>query len=73
MLDCLEVAAHDMVRAEYAGASYVNIFYQLLHTPRLPEKDREFSINLAAMSVTAGITLSSIFILVVDNTFLKDK
>jgi len=52
------------------GASYVNIFYRLLHD-NIPERDRELCINLVAMATTAGITLASLFTLVVDATFLK--
>jgi battenin len=55
------------------GAAYVNIFYQLLHTPRIPEKDREFCINITALANNLGITLACVFILAADNTFLKHK
>jgi hypothetical protein len=55
------------------GASYVNIYYQLLHSDTIPERDREFCVNLAALCVTGGITLSSIFIIMMDNTFLQSK
>lgn len=55
------------------GASYVNIYYLLLHTNKIPEKDREFCINLTPMAVTAGITGASLFVLAMDNTFLKHK
>jgi len=53
------------------GASYVNVFYLLLHDKAIPDKDREVCINLAAFAITAGITSSSIFTLVMENTFLK--
>ena len=36
------------------GASYVNIFYQLLHDSKYPEKDRELCINIAALFITFG-------------------
>lgn len=55
------------------GASYVNVFYILLHDHKIPERDREFCINLAAMSSTIGITLAACFILIVDTTFLSSK
>ena len=36
------------------GASYVNIFYLLLHDNKYPEKDRELCINIAAVFITFG-------------------
>lgn len=54
------------------GASYVNVFYRLLHDDDIPEEDRELCINLAAIVTTAGITLSSLFTLLIDATFLKN-
>ncbi|GAM25239.1 hypothetical protein SAMD00019534_084140, partial [Acytostelium subglobosum LB1] len=53
------------------GASYVNVFYLILHDKRIPNEDREVCINYAALLVTLGITLASVFILVMDHTFMK--
>ena len=36
------------------GASYVNIFYLLLHDDQYPEKDRELCINITALFITFG-------------------
>ena len=36
------------------GASYVNIFYLLLHDGKYPENDRELCINIAAVFITFG-------------------
>lgn len=36
------------------GASYVNIFYLLLHDSKYPEKDRELCINITALFITFG-------------------
>lgn len=55
------------------GASYVNTFYLLLRDPKIPVADRELSVNLAAFAITLGITLASVFIIFMDQTFLKDK
>ena len=55
------------------GASYVNIFYLFLHTRRIPDKDREFCINLGAISAIIGITFACLYILLMDNTYLADK
>lgn len=55
------------------GASYVNVFHQLLKGKQIPDGDREFTIQLAALfGPTLGITLASILIIVLDQTFLKD-
>lgn len=53
------------------GGSYVNIFYLVLNDPKILASDRELCINITAIFVNVGITLSSAFILVMDNTFLK--
>eukprot|EP01094_Clydonella_sp_ATCC50884_P005572 TRINITY_DN1450_c2_g1_i1.p1 TRINITY_DN1450_c2_g1~~TRINITY_DN1450_c2_g1_i1.p1 ORF type:complete len:433 (-),score=100.92 TRINITY_DN1450_c2_g1_i1:89-1240(-) len=54
------------------GASYVNVFYLILHEDHIPNKDREMCVNLAAISITLGITVACIFGLFSANTFLKD-
>jgi hypothetical protein len=36
------------------GASYVNIFYLLLHEDKYPEEDREFCINITSLFITGG-------------------
>lgn len=36
------------------GASYVNIFYLLLHEDKYPEEDREFCINIVSLFITGG-------------------
>ena len=43
------------------GASYVNIFYHLLHSPKFSESDRELIINFAALWQTAALTVASLF------------
>ena len=49
----------------------VNVFHLLLKDPKIPEADREFTIQIAAVfGPTLGITLSSLTILLFDNTFL---
>jgi len=53
------------------GGSYVNIFYLVLNDPKIKPSDRELCVNITAIFVNVGITLSSAFILVMDNTFLK--
>ncbi|XP_070199541.1 battenin-like isoform X2 [Littorina saxatilis] len=41
------------------GASYVNIFYMLLHDDRYPARDRELCINITAMYITLGIVIGT--------------
>ncbi|KAK6192600.1 hypothetical protein SNE40_004044 [Patella caerulea] len=41
------------------GASYVNIFYQLLHSGKYPTADRELCINITALFITLGICLGT--------------
>jgi len=55
------------------GGSYVNIFYLVLNDPRITSFDRELCINITAIFINVGITLSSAFILIMDNTFLKHQ
>lgn len=53
------------------GGSYVNIFYLVLNDPQIQTSDRELAVNITAIFINVGITLSSAFILLMDNTFLK--
>jgi battenin len=55
------------------GASYVNIFYNLLNDDEYPEEDRELIINMAALMINFGIIMASVFTLVMDATFLFNK
>jgi len=55
------------------GGSYVNIFYLVLNDPQITSLDRELCINITAIFINVGITLASMFILVMDNTFLKHQ
>lgn len=43
------------------GASYVNIFYLLLHEDKYPEEDREFCINITSLFITGGKQFCSYF------------
>ncbi|XP_076471720.1 battenin-like [Babylonia areolata] len=54
------------------GASYVNIFYMLLHDPVYPDRDREFCINVTAMFITLGIVLGTGLETALFTTLLKD-
>lgn len=48
------------------GASYVNVFYLVLHDDTVPKKDRELATNIAALSNTFGITSAAITILLLE-------
>ncbi|CAL1541517.1 unnamed protein product [Lymnaea stagnalis] len=41
------------------GASYVNIFYTLLHDGDFPKKDRELCVNLTGLFINFGIVLGT--------------
>jgi battenin len=49
------------------GASYVNIFYLLLHSDTIPQADKEPCVNIAAIAQTLGITFACIFNLIIMN------
>uniref|UniRef100_K1PV41 Battenin n=1 Tax=Magallana gigas TaxID=29159 RepID=K1PV41_MAGGI len=53
------------------GASYVNIFYLLLHEDKYPEEDREFCINIVSLFITGGIVLGTALETVLFNTVLE--
>ncbi|XP_061181505.1 battenin-like [Saccostrea echinata] len=53
------------------GASYVNIFYLLLHEEKYPEEDREFCINITSLFITGGIVLGTGLETALFNTVLK--
>jgi len=55
------------------GGSYVNIFYLVLNDPNITSLDRELCVNITAIFVNVGITLSSVFILIMDHTFIKSN
>ncbi|XP_048727981.2 battenin-like [Ostrea edulis] len=53
------------------GASYVNIFYLLLHEEKYPEEDREFCINITSLFITGGIILGTGLETALFNSVLK--
>lgn len=55
------------------GAAYVNVFYQLLNDESIQENDRELCVNIAAIAINVGITLSSVFTLIMDETIFKEN
>ena len=55
------------------GISYVNGFYLVLHDDRISHRDREFCMSLTSFAGSFGITASSLFIILLDNTLWKFK
>jgi len=53
------------------GSSYVLCFYKLLNNKNTPVKMKELSVNIATMMNDTGIFLSSICVLIYDNTLMK--
>ena len=53
------------------GASYVLCFYKLLSDEKTPMKMKELSVNIVTIFNEMGIILSSLVILLADNTFMK--
>ena len=53
------------------GAMYVNVAYNILSDKTINEKDRELCVNLMALAVNVGITMSSVVELIMDNTFFE--
>ncbi|KAK7491428.1 hypothetical protein BaRGS_00017257 [Batillaria attramentaria] len=53
------------------GASYVNIFYMILHEPRYPDRDRELCVNITAMFITLGIVFGTCIETALFTTVLK--
>ncbi|XP_005106996.1 battenin [Aplysia californica] len=53
------------------GASYVNIFYSLLHDDVYPKEDRELCVNLTGLFITLGIVLGTGLETAIFTTLLK--
>jgi len=53
------------------GSSYVLCFYKILNSKTTPIKMKELSVNIATMINDSGILLSSICVLIYDNTIMK--
>ena len=49
---------------------YVNVFANLVEDTKMAERDREASINIVSLFVSLGIVTSSLFELLMSNTFL---
>ncbi|XP_059162551.1 battenin-like [Physella acuta] len=54
------------------GASYVNIFYTLLHDGQFPKEDRELCVNLVGLFINLGIVLGTGLETLLFITVLKD-
>ena len=54
------------------GAMYVNCAYSLLSDKEINNKDRELCMNLMALWVNMGVTMSSVVEVITDNTVFSD-
>ncbi len=52
------------------GSSYVNIYGKIIKAKHIADNERELCISFANICSTIGITLASVWILIMDNTFL---
>ena len=55
------------------GGSYVLCFYKILTNDSTPMKMKELSVNIATIFNDMGIILSSLTVLIADNSFMKIK
>jgi len=55
------------------GSSYVLCFYKILNNKNTPVKMKELSVNIATMMNDTGILLSSICVLIYDNSIMYYK
>ena len=53
------------------GSSYVLCFFKILGNESTPPKMKELSVNIATIFNDVGIFVSSVFILVMDNSLMK--
>eukprot|EP00300_Choanocystis_sp_HF-7_P029898 c3797_g1_i1.p1 GENE.c3797_g1_i1~~c3797_g1_i1.p1 ORF type:complete len:340 (+),score=71.72 c3797_g1_i1:265-1284(+) len=52
------------------GTSYVNTFYLINTSTRIPDPDRKLTIYIAAVFISVGICLAAAFVLIMDATFM---
>ena len=54
------------------GCMYVNVIYDILTDRNILPKDKELCVNITSLYVNVGITFSSVYELIMDNTFFSD-
>jgi len=54
------------------GASYVNVMYQMLESPKLSRNERELAVTVTSMCTDAAILTASVTSLILDNTAFKE-
>lgn len=54
------------------GCSYVNVMYLILEDPAITKNEKELAVNLCTVTNDTGILISAIYVLLMDNTFLKN-
>lgn len=55
------------------GAMYVNVFALMVDDASIPKEDKEFGINVVGIWNNVGIMSSSVFDLIMDATWMKNK
>jgi hypothetical protein len=51
------------------GASYVNIFYLLLHDPKITQRDKELAVNITGASISTSPFVSVLVLLSEEQRF----
>ena len=54
------------------GCSYVNVMYLILEDPFITKNEKELAVNLCTVTNDTGILISAIYVLLMDNTFMKN-
>lgn len=54
------------------GCSYVNVMYLILEDPFISRNEKELSVNMCTVTNDIGVLISAIYVLLMDNTFLKN-
>ena len=55
------------------GGVYVGCFYFILNDNKIPPEYKELCLNICTIFVDAGVLLSSITCVILDNTIMKNK
>ena len=53
------------------GCSYVNVVFNILEKKDVGKAEKELAMNICTCFNDVGVLLASIFVLIMDNTFMK--
>ncbi|ESN93487.1 hypothetical protein HELRODRAFT_194029 [Helobdella robusta] len=51
----------------FSGGAYVNAFYAILHTPQVPQEDKELCMSVTCVSDSCGIALAGVLAIPIHN------